>query len=135
MNLMRTFTERDPRTYAIIGAAMEVHKQLGYGFLEPVYQDALAIEFAKRNIPFNREVKLPIVYKGQQLETTYKADFVCFDGIVVELKALARMSGTEDSQLINYLKATRFELGILFNFGTRTLEYRRLVFSQSVKSA
>jgi GxxExxY protein len=132
---MRTFTERDPRTYAIIGAAMEVHKQLGYGFLEPVYQDALAIEFAKRNIPFNREVKLPIVYKGQQLETTYKADFVCFDGIVVELKALSRMSGTEDSQLINYLKATRFELGLLFNFGTRTLEYRRLVFSQSVESA
>jgi len=121
--------ERDPRTYAIIGAAIEVHKQLGQGFLEPVYQEALAIEFGRRNIPFRREVRLPIHYKEQLLGTTYCADFICFDSIVVELKALSRMSGTEESQVINYLKATRFQLGLLLNFGTRSLEHRRLVFS------
>jgi len=119
--------ERDPRTYAIIGAAIEVHKQLGQGFLEAVYQEALAIEFGRRNIPFRREVRLPIHYK--ELGTAYCADFICYDSIVVELKALSRMSGTEESQVINYLKATRFQLGLLLNFGTRSLEHRRLVFS------
>jgi GxxExxY protein len=135
MDAMRILTDRDPRTYAIIGAAMEVHKQLGHGFLEPVYQEALAIELGKRTIPFRREVRLPIHYKGLRLDTTYCADFICFESIVVELKALARLSGTEDSQIINYLKATSFQLGLLLNFGTRSLEHRRLVFSQSVKSA
>jgi GxxExxY protein len=126
---MKSFNDRAPRTYAIIGAAIEVHKQLGQGFLEPVYQEALAIEFGRRNIPFRREVRLPIHYKGQLLGTTYCADFICFDSIVVELKALSRMSGTEESQVINYLKATSFQLGLLLNFGTRSLEHRRLVFS------
>jgi GxxExxY protein len=129
MDIMRSFNDRDPRTYAIIGAAIEVHKQLGHGFLEPVCQEALAIEFGRRNIPFRREVRLPIHYKGQLLGTTYCADFICFDSIVVELKALSRMSGTEESQVINYLKATSFQLGLLLNFGTRSLEHRRLVFS------
>lgn len=135
MDLIKTLNDRDPRTYTIIGAAMEVHKHLGQGFLEPVYQEALAIEFGKRNIPFQREVRLPIHYKGHLLGTTYCADFICFDSIVVELKAIARMSGIEESQVINYLKATSFQLGLLLNFGTRSLEHRRLVFSQSVKSA
>ena len=129
MDIMKSFNDRDPRTYAIIGAAIEVHKQLGQGFLEAVYQEALAIEFGRRNIPFRREVRLPIHYKGQLLGTTYCADFICFDSIVVELKALSRMSGTEESQVINYLKATSFQLGLLLNFGTRSLEHRRLVFS------
>ena len=110
---------------------MEVHKQLGCGFLEPVYQEALAVEFANRNIPFSREVKLPVRYKGKLLATGYCADFICFDSIVVELKALARMSGTEEAQLINYLKATGYEVGLLLNFGTRSLEHRRFVFSKS----
>jgi len=126
---MKSLNDRDPRTYAIMGAAIEVHKQLGHGFLEPVYQEALAIEFGRRNIPFRREVRLPIHYKGQRLGTTCCADFICFDSIVVELKALSRMSGTEESQAINYLKATSFQLGLLLNFGTRSLEHRRLVFS------
>jgi GxxExxY protein len=80
---MKDFSERDPRTHAIIGAAIEVHKQLGCGFLEPVYQEALAIEFTKRNIPFSREVRLPVHYKGQLLTVGYCADFICFDSVVV----------------------------------------------------
>lgn len=133
--MMKDFTERDPRTHAIIGAAMEVHKQLGCGFLEPVYQEALALELTSPGIPFRREVRLPVRYKDQVLVTAYCADFICFDSVVVELKALARMSGTEEAQVINYLKATGFEVGLLLNFGTRSLEHRRFVFSKSVKSA
>ena len=125
-------TENDPRTFAIIGAAMEVHKQLGCGFLEAVYQEALAFEFASRQISFKREVCLPIQYKGKLLTTAYCADFICFDGVVVELKALAQMSGTEEAQVINYLKATGFEVGLLLNFGGRSLQHRRLVLSKSL---
>jgi len=116
------------------GAAMEVHKQLGCGFLEPVYQEALAIEFSKRNIPFRREVRLPIHYKDHLLllATAYCADFICFDSIVIELEALTHMSGTEESQVINYLKATGYEVGLLLNFGGRSLQHRRLVLSKSL---
>jgi GxxExxY protein len=133
--ILKDLTNSDPRTYAIIGTAMEVHKQLGCGFLEPVYQESMAIELTTRNIPFRREVRLPIHYKGRLLETGYCADFICFESIVVELKALARMSGTEESQVINYLKATGYEIGLLLNFGARSLEHRHFVFSKSVKSA
>lgn len=132
---MKAPAETDPRTYDIIGAAMEVHKQPGCGFLEPAYQESLAIEFTDRSIPFRREVRLPIHYKGRLLTTGYCADFVCFESIVVELKALARMSGTEEAQVINYLKATSYEISLLLNFGTRSLEHRRFIFSESVKSA
>jgi GxxExxY protein len=131
---MKGLHEGDPKTYAIIGAAMEVHKNLGCGFLEPVYQEALSLEFGLKNILFQREVRLPVRYKGQLLATAYCADFVCFDYVIVELKALARMSGTEEAQLLNYLKATGIEIGLLLNFGTRSLEHRRFVFSKSVKS-
>jgi GxxExxY protein len=126
--ITRDLSARDPRTYAIIGAAIEVHKQLGCGFLESVYQEALAIELGLRQVPFRREVKLPVSYKGQLLLTSFSADFICFDSLVVELKALANMSGTEEAQLINYLKATRYEIGLLLNFGARSLQHRRLVF-------
>jgi GxxExxY protein len=129
--VLKALTEDDPRTYSIIGAAMEVHRQLGCGFLEPVYQEALAIEFTNRDIPFIREIKLPLAYKGQPLETRYCADFVCFKSVVVELKALARTSGTEEAQIINYLKATGHEVGLLINFGTRSLQHRRFVLSKS----
>ena len=127
-------TDHDPRTYAIIGAAMEVHRQLGCGFLEAVYQEALAIEFTKQNTPFRREVRLPILYKGQLLSTAYCVDFICFESVIVELKAVGHMTGTEESQVINYLKATGYEIGLLLNFGGRSLQHRRLILSKSVES-
>jgi GxxExxY protein len=130
-------TNRDPQTYAIIGAAMEVHRQLGHGFLEAVYQEALAVELEAREVPFRREIVLPVYYKGQLLPCGYRADFICFEEIVVELKAIAQLAGAEDSQLINELKATGFKRGLLFNFGSPSLDYKRLVFNlrESAQSA
>src|SRR6266436_8264360 len=132
--IMKDLTGRDPKTYAIIGAVIEVHKQLGCGFLEPVYQEALAVEFSKRQIPFHREVTLPVFYKEVRLNTPYRVDFICFEGVAVELKALARLSGTEEAQVINYLKASGREIGLLLNFGTRSLEHKRFILSNSKTS-
>ena len=120
-------TDSDTETYAIIGAAMAVHRQLGNGFLEAVYQEALAIEFNSQNIPFSREVALPITYSGVTLQTHYRADFICYGNIIAELKALGRLTGSEKSQVINYLKATNLHKGLLLNFGTTSLEHQRIV--------
>ena len=122
---------QDRRTYAIIGAAMEVHRQLGCGFLEAVYHEALAIEFGLRNIPYRKEVNLPVFYKARRLNTEYRTDFICYEDVVVELKALARLAGLEQAQVINYLKAGGFEVGLRINFGAKSLEYERFVLSSS----
>jgi GxxExxY protein len=118
---------RDAQTSRIIGAAIEVHRTLGHGFLEPVYQEALAMEFDERGLLFHREVALPVNYKGRQLACSYKADFVCFDAIIVELKALDRLTTQHQSQLLNYLKATGLRRGLLLNFGTNRIESKRIV--------
>ena len=113
--------------YQIIGAAMEVHKELGCGFLEAVYQEALEIEFQLRKIPYLREPKLNIYYKEQILTKYYEADFICFDNIIVELKALSNLISDHESQMLNYLKATKLKVGVLINFGRQSLEYKRMV--------
>jgi GxxExxY protein len=120
---------RDPETYAIIGAAMEVHRELGRGFLEAVYGDALSVELASRKIPFEREKELPVKYKGRILPTLYKADFVCFGAVLVECKAIAEMGKREEAQVLNYLRITGLPRGILLNFATQSLAYKRLVLS------
>ena len=114
-------------SYTIVGAAQEVHKILGAGFLEKVYQEALEVEFRKREIPFQREVQFNIEYKNEILKVNYIADFICFDKIIVELKALSQLTGDQTAQVINYLKITNLKLGILLNFGEQSLNVKRLV--------
>lgn len=106
---------------------MKVQSELGCGFLEAVYQEALEVEFKQQNIPYQREVKLPVFYCGVKLNTFYQADFICFNSIIVELKALKTLSGTEESQVINYLKATGITKGLLFNFGEKSLKTKRYI--------
>lgn len=115
------------RTYTIIGCAMEVHKELGCGFLEAVYQEALGKEFAYQGIPFKSQPVVQIFYKNKPLDKTYQPDFVCYEEIIVEIKALSSISGTEEAQLINYLKATGLKVGLLLNFGSKSLQHKRLV--------
>ena len=114
--------------YAIAGAAMEVYYTLGIGFAEPVYQGALAIEFHSRGIPYVREPVVEIGYKGVSLNKVYRPDFICFDQVIVELKCQFRLTGVEESQIINYLKITNLRVGLLMNFGSRPkLEWKRYV--------
>jgi len=112
-------------TYNIIGAAMEVHRTLGQGFNEYVYQDALEIELGKREIPYEREKHITIEYKGQVLKHDYYADFLCYDSVIVELKAVSSLTDDHRGQIIHYLKATGKKLGLLLNFGERSLKIER----------
>lgn len=114
-------------SYQIIGACMEVYNELGCGFLEAVYQEALAVEFEDRNIPFVREKSLNIEYKQRILQTKYRADFIVFDKILVEIKVTNALVEKDSSQVLNYLNATKFRLGILINFGaSEKLESKRI---------
>ena len=124
--MMKQLVYKD-ESYRIIGAAFDVHKELGCGFLEAVYQEALSLEFNHKNIPFIEQKQIRITYKGTLLKKNYVADFVCYDKIIVELKALSAINNDHKAQLLNYLKATGFKLGLLINFGTSSLQYKRIV--------
>lgn len=113
-------------SYAIIGAAIEVHKQLGCGFTEPVYQEAFAEELRLREIPFEREKVLTVTYKGKVLTKEFRADFVCYNKIIVELKAVVDFAEEHYAQVYNYLKASEMQLGLLISFGKTSLEYKRI---------
>ncbi len=114
-------------SYLINGACMQVYRTLGNGFLEAVYQECLEMEFRKRGIPFLTQKPLSLAYDGQVLKQCYKADFVCYDKIIVEIKALSKLSDEHKAQVMNYLKASGFELGLLYNFGHYPLlEYERV---------
>jgi GxxExxY protein len=114
--------------YAIIGAAIEVPRELGCGFLEAVYQEALEIELKARGIPCEPQKELRVFYKQQRLKKGYVADFACYDGVIVEIKALDKLSSAEEAQLLNYLKATGCRLGLLINFGSPgKLEWKRYI--------
>lgn len=114
--------------YAVVGAAIEVHRFLGPGFLEPVYQEALGIESMTRQLPFIAQPILRIRYKEHVLKKEYLPDFIFYDQIIVEIKALDRLSGKEEAQILNYLKATGYKVGVLINFGSHPkLEWKRFV--------
>ena len=114
-------------SYKIIGACIEVPKKLGSGFLESVYSEALEIEFKRKEIPYHREKKLPVFYDNQPLKKYLKADFVCYNSIIIELKASKFMVDGDRQQTLNNVKATKFHLGLLINFGTPSLTYKRIV--------
>ena len=114
-------------TYNVIGAAMEVYNVLGYGFKEEVYQEAMERELTLRDIPFERQKIINIYYKEERLQRSYQADIVCYDKIIVELKALPKLSSECEQQLLNYMKATKMEVGMLINFGSSSgIEHKRM---------
>ena len=114
--------------FAVVGAAIEVHRELGHGFLEAVYQEAMELELQSQGIPFEAQKSLQVYYKGKLLTREYSADIVCYDQIIVELKATDRLSGKDRAQILNYLKATGLRVGLLVNFGSHAkLEWERLV--------
>ena len=109
--------ELSEETFRIQGAVFEVYRQMGTGFLEAVYQECLALEFRARGIPFTAQPLLSLSYKGEPLKHTYSPDFICFDSVVVELKALRALAAEHEAQVLNYLKASRLKVGLLVNFG------------------
>jgi GxxExxY protein len=118
--------------YAIVGAAMEVHREKGFGFAEPVYQECMEIELSDRKIPALAQKEMPISYKGRLLKKTYIADFVAYDKIIVELKALDKLTSREEAQVVNYLKTSGLEIGVLINFGAPSLEWKRIELTNHV---
>lgn len=114
--------------YKIVGAAMEVHSHLGPGFFEAVYQEAFEMELNFRSIPYLREEPLDIYYKGVKLKKKYVPDFICYDSIVVEMKAVSDLLDVHQAQLLNYLKASKMRVGVLINFGETSLVYKRMIY-------
>jgi len=112
-------------SYKIIGCCFEVYNELGPGFLEAIYQEALSIEFTKQNIPFIQFAEMQVYYKGIELKKKYYPDFLCYDDIVLEIKAIENLSPVDEAQLLNYLKGTKKPLGLLVNFGAERLQYKR----------
>ncbi len=119
-------TTWDALVQALVGAALEVHAQLGPGYLEPVYQEALAAEFSLREVPHAREAYVPLFYKGKRLGCSFRTDFVCYGSIVVELKSVQALTSRDSVQLRSYLNATGHVRGLLFNFGQLRLQFKRL---------
>ena len=117
----------EDETQEIISAFYEVYNNLGGGFLESVYQDALSIEFKSRNIPFEKESKMNIYYKNQLLDRYFFADFKCYDKIIIETKSVSNLVPEHTAQVLNYLKATNIRLGLLVNFGPNKIEFKRIV--------
>ncbi|MFC1853732.1 GxxExxY protein [candidate division CSSED10-310 bacterium] len=114
--------------YAIIGAAIEVHKELGPGFLEAVYQEAMVIESDVRHIPYETQVILPVHYKNQRLKKEFKADYIGYGDVLVEFKSIPKLTKADEAQLINYLKAAQLQVGLLINFGSKDkLEWKRFI--------
>jgi GxxExxY protein len=121
-------------SYAVIGACFEVYNQLGSGFLEAVYHECLELELKAREIPFQTRCKVPISYKGTPVACLYEADMVCFDQIILELKAVSALTKVHEAQITHYLQATRLPLGILVNFGAHpNLEYKRIAHTSPTK--
>ena len=116
------------KSYALMGACFNVYKAMGCGFLENVYQECLEIEFEEQGIPFEFYKELKLKYRNKQLKQTYKPDFICYDKIIVEIKAVSMLADEHSAQILNYLNATGMKLGILVNFGNYPkLEYERFV--------
>lgn len=127
---MQSASVGDSRSYAVIGAAMEVHRVMGCGYLEASFREALSIEFGLRQIPFRAEVPCPVEYKGRRLGGACRLDFVCFDTLVVEVKGKAAIGPADHAQVISYLAASGHSNGLLLNFGTARLEFRRFILTQ-----
>ncbi len=114
-------------TEAIIGACIEVHKNLGRGFLEAIYHEALFYEFEDKGIPFDSEVPLEVWYKERKLKKLYVADFICYDEILLEIKAVETLTNDHTAQVLNYLKATDMKIGLLINFGSFKIQIKRII--------
>ncbi len=124
---MENNNQKDENTYKIIGAAMTVSNHLGCGFLESVYQEALEIEFKHQNITYVREKILPVYYRNIKLNSSFKADFICFNSIIVELKAVNHLNSQHEAQILYYLKSTGLHKALLINFGNTKIQYKRMV--------
>jgi GxxExxY protein len=120
--------KKDSFSYEIIGAAMEVHRELGLGFLEAVYQEAMEIELRERKVPFAVQPQIKLYYKQYPMDKFYKPDFICFNSHIVEIKAETCLTKVDEAQVINTLKATRLQIGLLINFGQPSLKYQRFVY-------